>query len=294
MSVNFFGQFLIDKKIISKLELLRAIELQEKSNLRFGDLVINLGLMTAEQKSLVLEAQRHEDLPFGEMAAKLGILSPKQIEKVLTKQRQQHLFIGEALVNFKLISQEDLDRYLIEFNGKKVTVEKITIPEGIIHKSLWVIVFDITCKMLTRVASTTFHSGFCTITKSIPLHQVVIEAEISGSIKAKLLLTTSADTINMLTNAILKRPKEAQSTAQEIEETIIKFINITAGNIVSKATQIKQKINISQVQIKQATQDKPLPEIHQTGLQLPIYFSNGENLELTILIPQEGLYQYGQ
>ena len=294
MSVKFFGQFLLDKKIVTKLDLLRAIEFQEKSNLRFGDLVINMGLMTSEQKDLILEAQRHADLPFGEMAVKLGVLTPEQCKKVLTKQRQQHLFIGEALLKFNLISREKLEQCLVEFHGKKITVEKITIPNGVNHALVWETIFDITCKMLTRIASATIHPGFCIITKSVPLQQTVITAEVSGSISAQLLLTTSATTINMLTNAIMKRAKETQSTKEEIETSISKFINITCGNIISKTARMGHQINISKIRIKRPPQNKQLLNGQQTGLQLPIYFSNGENLEFTILIPQGGLCQYGQ
>ncbi len=286
MAINFFGQFLIKKKIISKLDLLRAIELQEKKNLRFGDLVTKIGLMTKEQASRTLAAQRHEDLLFGDMAIKMGFLSPAQVQQVLDIQRREHIFIGEALVKFGIIDENQLERYLAEFkqSQKTKTTDKISIPTGISNLPIWDIVIDMTCKMLTRVAGVTFQTGACTITKIIPPHPLAIEMNITNKVSASLIITTSTKINKLLAKAILKGNRVATGTTEDIEEAVIKFANIICGNIVSKSAQLGNDLTISQAQIFQRDNEERAIPNGQTGLLLPFHFSNGEKFNLIILI----------
>ena len=270
------------------MDLLHAIDLQEKNNLRFGDLVIKMGLMTVVQKEQTLEAQRCEDLQFGEMAIKLGILTPVHVQQVLDKQRAEHLFIGEALVKFGVIDQQQLERYLIEFKPvkKAVITNKVIIPDEIPHQQIWEIATDMTCKMLTRVAGVTFHTEQCFITKEIPASPFTIEMKISGATEAKLLLTVSTTTIELLAKAILRGNKATSSTEVEIAAATIQFVNIVGGNIVSKVGYFGDKIAISQAEI--VTQDNQIHTLPTTqiGLVMPIHFSNGESLEVVITMPK--------
>ena len=289
MAVKFFGQFLIDEKVITKLDLLRAIELQEKTNLRFGDLVVEMGLMTREQITLTHRAQRHEDLQFGDMAVKMGFLSTNQVQQVLKKQHREHLYIGEALVELEAITKAKLDFHLNEFKQtQKVHVsEKIVIPAGLPHQPIWEIVADMTYKMLTRVAGVTFRTAPCSITTTLPERPVVVEMEFSGSISARYFLTVPESTRKLIANAILKEGKAETGTAAEVDESVKEFVNIVSGNVVSKAAQLGYSIDITPAQIRQQN-DMVLgiPE-DLTGLLFPIYFSNGEVFELVISVQRE-------
>ena len=289
MAVKFFGQFLVDKKTISKLDLLRAIELQEKTNLRFGDLVVEMGLMTNEQIVLTHRSQRHEDLQFGDMAVKMGFLTPEQIQQVLDKQRKKHLYIGGALVKLEIITNENLEIYLRDFKqSQKVYVaEKIIIPAGVPHQPIGEIVADMTYKMLTRVAGVTFRTTPCTITKTLPVCQIIVEMELSGSISARYLLIISENTRNLIANTILKENKVKTGTTDEIDEAVKKFVNIVGGNIASKTAHLDYSIEITPAQIhRQKAAGRKILE-NQIALLFPIYFSNGESLELVLLIQKE-------
>jgi len=289
MAVKFFGQFLIDKKIITKLDLLRAIELQEKTNLRFGDLVVKMGLMTKEQITLTHRTQRHEDLQFGDMAVKMCFLSKDQVQQVLKKQHREHLFIGEALVKLEMITEENLRFYLREFKQtQKVYVpEKIIIPTDTPHQPIWEIVADMTYKMLTRVAGVTFRTTPCTMTTTLPKRPIIVEMEFSGSVNARYLLTISENARKLLANAILREGKVETETAEEIDKSVKEFVDIVGGNVASKAAQLGYSIDVTRAQIHQQDEvDLKIPG-DQTGLLFPIYFSNGEVFELTISVQRE-------
>ena len=289
MAVKFFGQFLIDKKVITKMDLLRAIELQEKTNLRFGDLVVEMGLMTREQIDQTHRSQRHEDLQFGDMAVKMGFLSPEQIQRVLDQQRKKHLYIGGALVKLAIITKENLDLYLSEFKQTQKTdiMEKIIIPAGIPHQPVWEIVADMTYKMLTRVAGATFRTAPCRITKAIPDRPIVVEMFFSGSVSARYLLTISESTRQLLTNVTSKKSKAEAETAEEMDAAVKEFVNIVGGNVAGKTAQLGLSIAATPAQIYQQKDINPEISEDQTGLLFPIYFSNGEEFELTILIQKK-------
>ena len=289
MAVKFFGQFLIDNKVITKLDLLRAIELQEKANRRFGDLVIEMGLMTKEQISLTHRTQRHEDLQFGDMAVKMGFISTDQVQQVLNRQHREHLYIGEALVKLEIITEENLGLYLSEFKQTQnvYVAEKIVIPPAVPHQPIWEIVADMTYKMLTRVAGVTFRTTSCSTTRTLPERPVIVEMKFSGSVNARYLLTISDNTRKLIAKAILKEGKVETGTAGEIDESVKEFVDIVGGNVASKAAQLGYSIDITPAQIRtQSKMDLKIPE-KQTGLLFPIFFSNGEGLELTILVQRE-------
>ena len=87
MAVKFFGQFLVEKGVVTREVLLQAIELQESVNLSFGATAMAMGLLTEADIEKVHNAQRCEDLRFGDMAVKLELLTADQMQQVLTRQR---------------------------------------------------------------------------------------------------------------------------------------------------------------------------------------------------------------
>ena len=287
MAAKFFGQFLIEKKIISGLNLIRAIELQEKTNHRFGDLVLEMGLMTKNQIYQTHRAQRHEDLQFGDMAVKLGFLTPIQVKHVLDNQQQRHLYIGEALVATGAITSEKLEIYLAEFkqSGDSGQTEDIDIPELVPHREIWQIFADMTFKMLTRIAGATFRTGSCSQISTVPAAPVACAVELSGAVDACYILTMDEESQTLIAAATVK--KGTKLTAENIETAVCKFINIICGNAISKAAKLSCEI-IS----RPATPclldetDRTITD-NSTGLLFPVYLSDGNELNLILNINKE-------
>src|SRR6266702_8142669 len=98
MAVMFFGQYLVEKNIVSREHLLQAIELQDAVNLSVGATAVAMGILTEVDVERINQAQRSEDLRFGDLAVKLGLLIDEQFQQVLARQKSSHLYIGEALV----------------------------------------------------------------------------------------------------------------------------------------------------------------------------------------------------
>lgn len=288
MGIRFFGQFLIDQGIIERSDLLRAIDLQERTNLRFGDLVVNMGLMTQEQIALVVRAQRHADLQFGEMAVKLGYLRPEQIDQVLEKQRSEHLYIGEALVRIGVLDNEQLEQHLAQFNTEQnaTLTEKISIPEGVADQPIWSMVADMTYKMLRRLTTLPFRPGPCTEVAALPDRPIIVELGFSGSVSARYLLTLSEDTQKLVARAIIARQGEVAETADDLDEHLKEFVGLVCGNVVSKAAQLGYRIDITPARIRRRSEETEVAAKDHSGLMFPIYLTEGEVFEVTLFIQQ--------
>ncbi len=289
MAVKFFGQFVVEKGAVSRVELLKAIDLQEKTNLKFGEMVVEMGLMSTVDIAKTHQAQRNEDLQFGDMAVKLGFLTAEQVQQVLTRQRNNHLYIGEALIKIGALSEAELEGYLKAFKDDQLAyvAEKIEIPAGVPHQPIWEMVADLTYKMLTRVANLSIRTGPCTIIDKLPSRPIIAEMGFCGEVSARYLLSVSENTRELVAKAILDETSVENEPVEVLDDSVMEFINIVCGNVVAKAAQRGHTIDITPPEMRSDAQEGiTVPDDH-TALMFPIYLSDGEVFELTIFVAQD-------
>lgn len=287
MAAKFFGQFLIEKKVISGLNLLKAIELQEQTNHRFGDLVLEMNLMTEEQIYLTHRNQRHEDLQFGDMAVKMGFLTPDQVKEVLEKQQHQHLYIGEALVATNAISAEDLKKYLAEFKriGSERDLSKIEISENIQHHKVLELFAEMTFKMLTRITGATFKVGQSSLTSAIPEADVTIGTKLTGDVSGLYFLTMGSASQQLIAETTTKDIKKDKG--YDLDTAVLKFVNIICGNAISKSAIIGYKMTSQPASYVSNIELREKISTEATCVHFPIFFSNGEESTLALVVEAE-------
>ncbi len=76
---NFFGNYLLEKDIITTEQLLDALQEQSKVHLKLGTLAIHEGYMTAGEVDNIIIMQTHQDKKFGELAIEEGYLTEEQV-----------------------------------------------------------------------------------------------------------------------------------------------------------------------------------------------------------------------
>lgn len=289
MAVKFFGQFLIEQGAISHSELLKAIDMQERTNRKLGEVVHDMGLMSRLDIAKVHQAQRSEDIRFGDKAIEMGFLTEEQLERALIWQRNNHLYIGEALIKIGALERHDLERYLELFkkDQQPYLVEKIEIPAEVANRPIWEMVADLTNKMLTRVAGMSFRPGSCQVIDNLPARTLVAEIGFSGSVSARYLLSVSPNSRKLVARAILQEEDVDNEPTEVLDDSVMEFINIVCGNIAAKAAQFGFQIDITPPGLNpQADAGIAVPENH-TGLMFPIYLSDGEVFELAVFISDD-------
>lgn len=196
MAVKFFGQFLVEKGVVSRETLLQAIELQESVNLSFGATSLAMGILTEADIERIHNAQRIEDLRFGDMAVKLGLLTSEQMMQVLTRQKNTHLYIGEALVKVGSFQADELPKYLEEFKADQAqyATDTVVIPTGVSEPKIWEMVADLSYKMLTRVALLVFRPEPCFVADRVPAMDVYATMDFTGDISGRYFMGVTAAT----------------------------------------------------------------------------------------------------
>jgi CheY-specific phosphatase CheX len=242
-------------------------------------------MMTKEQVSCALQAQHQKDLRFGEMAVNMGFLSSEQLTQVLNEQRRNYLYVGDALVKLGALTQGQRDSALERFNQEQKTqiVDEIIMPDGIPHQSIWEIVIDMSCKMLTRVASLPFHLGPGSLVEHCLQRPVTVATELTGVINARLLITLSEKSQDLLAHGILNDRAEESFPCELLDETLLQFVDLVFGNAVNKANLLGHQIEIGPPSLQRCEEIKENKT--EIGLMFPIHLPGGEVIEITIIAP---------
>lgn len=119
MAAKFFGQFLLEKGLINRQQLLAALEAQHASNPVLGELAQNRGWLTPGQARRINERQRAEDLRFGDIAESMGLLEREQVAELLAEQKIRRKLFGEILVEQGSIDRMQLDAALREHQAER-------------------------------------------------------------------------------------------------------------------------------------------------------------------------------
>lgn len=115
MYAQFFGNFLLSNDIITKEQLLAAMEQKSTRRPRFGTLAMHAGYMTASEIEHIRILQTHQDRKFGELAVEVGILTPEQVDELLTCQIPDYLALGQALVDDGIIDNYEFQRLVSDY-----------------------------------------------------------------------------------------------------------------------------------------------------------------------------------
>ena len=236
MAVKFFGQYLLEKNIIKREDLLETVEFQKSKNMDFGECALAKGYITDKDLANLKSAQKQVDMKFGEVAIKLNILTPQQVEDVLAMQKKNHIFFGEALVEQGIITSDILERELSLFkqDQSRYITGDIKIPDGIKNPDAVKTMVDMTQKMFQRIArlQVKVDDGF--IAGIEPSNSFLLASiSLHGSIKYEYALSLPLEISALIASAIIGESIENSATGM-IKDGVKEFCNIICGNIISK------------------------------------------------------------
>ena len=118
MHTQFFGNFLLNKGVITPEQLIEALKIQSSTHKKFGTLAIHSGYMSASEVADVYITQTHYDKRFGELAMELGYLTPEQVDKLLTIQLPNYMLLGQILVDQKILTHIELENLITEYKSE--------------------------------------------------------------------------------------------------------------------------------------------------------------------------------
>lgn len=118
MYTQFFGNYLLEKKIITTEQLLDALQEQSKVHLKLGTLAIHEGYMTANEVDNIIILQTHQDKKFGELAIEQGYLTPGQVDSLLEAQKPDYLLLGQVLIEKGILSNTQFENIMVQYQSE--------------------------------------------------------------------------------------------------------------------------------------------------------------------------------
>lgn len=112
MFTQFFGNYLLNKQLVSPEHLSEVLQSMKNTRLKLGVLAINAGLMTAEQVERAHIEQQRVDKRIGEVMVDMGFLTKDQVESLFKTQPAGHLLLGQTLVDSGYMTNSQFEQAL--------------------------------------------------------------------------------------------------------------------------------------------------------------------------------------
>lgn len=119
-----FGDYLIEKGILQREDVMKALEVQAESTVKIGTICLEERYMTVKQVMDTLRTGVDSARPFEDQAITLGYLTAQQLGHALKTQTQRRPFFGEILVTLELIERKSLFEELAKFWTRANSVAK--------------------------------------------------------------------------------------------------------------------------------------------------------------------------
>lgn len=125
MFSKYFGQYLLNKGILTPDQLAAASHLEHSVRVKLGVLAINNGQMSAAQVEEVHELQRSRDCKFGEIAIEKGYMTQMQLDDLLESQKRRQISLSQAIIDKGFMTLTQLERALASYKeDSKLTTEQ--------------------------------------------------------------------------------------------------------------------------------------------------------------------------
>jgi hypothetical protein len=236
MAVKFLGQFLLEKGLIDKDQLLAALDAQRASNPLLGELAQASGWLSASQAAQVNALQRSQDKPFGEIARALGLLRDAQVEALLAQQKSRRKLFGEILVELCILDAQQVGRALeMQASERESAVQGLDL--GVAGHAL---------EPVLRTAIETCNRLFVRTLKRRSQFSSLVEnaadvagCSIAGHVRveaaAPLVVGIACDraTMNAIASAFLSLPGSSRDDALA-QDALGELINVLMGYVVKE------------------------------------------------------------
>lgn len=286
MAVKFFGQFLVEQRVVSSDQILQAIQLQEKRNLKFGDMAIQLHFVTERQMETAHKAQRREDLPLGDMLVKLGFITNFQREAVIARQKAQHLYIGEALVEIGALDHARLEHYLNEFKLDQAAyvTDDIEMPAEVPHVDFCRFCADITYKLLKRMAGVRHRPAPAQVVDALEGNDVVVSMNMLGTVNAMFIVSVSRAIMSAIAKSVLEESDVSGEPDEVLVDTVKEFANVVLGNVVAKAQIKGYKVEIVPPELLEVGDGLIAVPEGMVGVYFPVVVPDGARCEFALFV----------
>jgi CheY-specific phosphatase CheX len=284
IGIQFFGEYLIDRWIITREQLLEALAYQMERNERFGEIALRRGYLSEEQIKRVNDRQRVTDRTFGEIAVEMGLLDDKKVDDILTFQRNNNIHLGEVLLRLGFVTEDVLQRELGNYRERqnRYRMDGVDFLENTLDRELVVASVDVTRKVFLRVVGMVVKVGravrMAEEAEAVQLsYAVSVEVPFLSGTRAVYVLAVSQGLAQRIAKSMLGDDEDAKDAkdvkdAIPVADAVAEFCNIVCGNTVAKLAKLGYDVTIA----PPSTSTKiPDPPAGFTAIAFPVRSTDG-------------------
>ncbi|MEW5944627.1 MAG: chemotaxis protein CheX [bacterium] len=285
MVPKFFGQYLLEREILTSRQLVEAINYQRSKVLKLGEIALSKGFLTEKDVAKIHNEQKRTDMMFGELAVRMKMLTEEQLQEILTIQQNSHIYLGEAIVARGFLTLEELEKYLEGFKKEQILVPpiEVMIAEEIENKETMTVTVDMTCKMLRRIGDMLSKTGQLRYEdKAAKNLGVIATLDFKGDVSSRYMLNCSWNVAHQVARKTFKN-EELPFDMELIADTIGEFVNVTCGNVRAKMLELGKRLEIEppSTHMDSRTPEMALDKKEQAVI-VPVYTPIGE-LEVALI-----------
>lgn len=117
MHTQFFGNFLLNKGVITPDQLIEVLKIQSTTHKKIGTLAIHAGYMSAHEVEDVCSLQMRCSKRFGELAVELSYLTQEQVDELLEMQLPNYMLLGQILIEKDILTRIQFEDILTEYKN---------------------------------------------------------------------------------------------------------------------------------------------------------------------------------
>ncbi|MBI5177936.1 MAG: response regulator [Nitrospinae bacterium] len=130
MKESGFGEYLVNKGLITREQLNKSLIHQNKSRL-LGEIAVEEHYLTARDLSeVIMYMESRPGVMLGEAAISLGYLTAPQLRYLLDVRTRRKIPIGQLLVKSGYLTEEALNREIVGYDSKRRRVHRILVCES--------------------------------------------------------------------------------------------------------------------------------------------------------------------
>ncbi|MCD8501361.1 MAG: hypothetical protein LRY71_06310 [Bacillaceae bacterium] len=115
MFSKYFGNYLLNKGIITSEQLNTVFDEEKNSHVKLGILALNKGYMSSDQIEKVNAIQMTTDKRFGEIAIEEGFLTEEQLNELLSGQKTSYLLLCQIMLDKEMMTLEEINAHLVDY-----------------------------------------------------------------------------------------------------------------------------------------------------------------------------------
>lgn len=106
------GNYLVEEGFMTKEQLKRVIDMQEKIRVKLGLIAVSEGMLTLDQADAINRLQQTMDKRFGDIAVEKGYLTEAQVSSLLKMQGNEYLTFAQTLVDEGIVTMDKIQLVL--------------------------------------------------------------------------------------------------------------------------------------------------------------------------------------